>query len=245
MKETMEVANKDKQDLAAPSDLLQAILKIASNPDIDVDKIERLLAMHERMVERDAKVAFESALARVQAKLPTIQQSGVIYGKDKVTVRSRYAPLEDIDAIVRPLLRDEGFSFSVDTEEMPSGKIRLIGRLAHKDGHSESKGLPLPIDKNEYRTAIQDHGSTISFGRRYLLKMHLNIIEKYEDNDGQGFDGPITEDQVRDLETMIQDAKADRVKFLEYMEVEKLEDIMSSHYKKAITALEHKKRSRR
>jgi hypothetical protein len=242
MKETTEVVKAERVEA---TEMLAAIMKAVSDPNINVDKMERLLAMHERIVERNAKVAFESALSRVQAKLPVIQQNGVILGKDKVSIRSRYARYEDIDAIVRPLLSEEGFSLSFDTEEMPSGKIRLIAKLAHRDGHSESKGIPLPIDKNEYRTAIQDHGSTVQYGRRYLIKMHLNLIEKYEDNDGQGADGPISEDQVRDLEVMIQDSKADLGKFLEYMEVEQLADITTRHYKKAITALEHKKRSRR
>lgn len=199
--------------------------------------------MHERIVERNAKVAFESALSRLQASLPQIDQSGVILAKDRITVKSRYAPLEDIDSIVRPLLAAEGFAVSYNTEELPSGKIRLTCKLSHKDGHSETRGLPLPIDKNEYRSAIQDHGSTISYGRRYLLKLHLNIIEKYEDNDGQANE-PISEEQARDLEVMIQDAKADREKFLRFMDVEDIKDIWVKDLPKAVNALESKKRKK-
>lgn len=224
-----------------PSDLLQVIANAVADPRMDVEKMERLLAMHERIVQRNAKVAFDGALARLQAKLPQIEQSGVILAKDRVTVRSRYAPIEDIDAIIRPLLSEEGFAFSFDTEETPNGKIRLVGKLSHKDGHSESKAIPLPIDKNEYRTAIQDHGSTVSYGRRYLIKMHLNLIEKYEDNDGQDLDEPISKDQVNDLNTLIVDTKADARVFLEYMNVSKLEEITQRNYTKAITALDYRK----
>lgn len=243
MSKDLATRNETAVEQPHPSDLLQVIANAVSNPAIDVEKMERLLAMHERIVERNAKVAFESALSRLQASLPQIDQSGVILAKDRITVKSRYAPLEDIDSIVRPLLAAEGFAVSYNTEELPSGKIRLTCKLSHKDGHSETRGLPLPIDKNEYRSAIQDHGSTISYGRRYLLKLHLNIIEKYEDNDGQANE-PISEEQARDLEVMIQDAKADREKFLRFMDVEDIKDIWVKDLPKAVNALESKKRKK-
>lgn len=238
MQGSQEVAVPDN---AAPADLLQVIANaVAKHPTMDVDKMERLLAMHERIVERNAKVAFESALSRIQARVPRIKQTGVILAKDK-SIRSRYAPLPDIDKIVRPMLADEGFALSFDARETPSGKIELICKLSHKDGHSEVKAVPLPIDKNEYRTAIQDHASTISFGKRILVKNHLNIIEEYEDNDGQSLE-PITDDQVRDLEIAIKDANGDLPGFLRFMGVDSLKDLRRKDLKKAATAIEEKKK---
>lgn len=243
--EDKSIAVREAAVSERPADLLSVIAAAVSDPRMDVDKMERLLAMHERIVERNATVAFESALSRLQAKLPQIDQSGVILGKDRVTVRSRYAPLEDIDVIIRPMLAEEGFAISFDTEETEGGKIRLLGKLSHKDGHSVTKSLTLPIDKNEYRTAIQDHGSTVSFGRRYLIKMHLNLIEKYEDNGGQGIE-PITQDQVRDIEVMMSEIPdLNKRGFLDYMGVDHLKEIRAKDLKKAINALETKRKGRR
>lgn len=221
--------------------LLAVIANAATDARVDVDKMERLLAMHERIMAEQRHTAFAAALSRLQAKLPQINKAGRIIVKG--TERSRYARIEDIDLAIRPLLAEEGFAFAFDSE-MLDGKMRISAKLSHRDGHSETKFLILPIDTSDYRTNVQSVGSTVSYGRRYLIKMHLNLVEVAEDDDGRGGSKPISQDQARDLHALLTGVGADEARFLKFMGVDSIESILVRNHKQAIAALEAKRRSK-
>src|SRR5262245_23489659 len=127
--------------------MLMVLTNAVSNPAVDPEKMSRILDMHERILADQRRTAFMAALSRLQAKLPQIAREGTITstgGRE----RSKYAKLEDIDTIIRPLLADEGFAFTFDEEEiLEGGKVRFVGVLSHAEGHAESKRLTLPVDK--------------------------------------------------------------------------------------------------
>jgi hypothetical protein len=54
------------------ANLLAVISRAASDPSIDIEKMERLMAMKERMDARTAESEFNSAMMRVQAKMGRI-----------------------------------------------------------------------------------------------------------------------------------------------------------------------------
>lgn len=235
---TLQVRESDAVQQAAS--LLDMIRMVACDPRMDVEKFERLLAMQERVVADQRKQAFMAAMSRLQEKLPQMDK----YGQAK---NSKYAKLEDIDVVIRPLLAAEGFSFSFDEEAHTEKTITFIAILAHRDGYSESRRLTVPIDvaaKNRdgqsIRPAIQDAGSTVSYARRYLIKMHLNIIEKDEDTNGESRK-PITEQQALDLQAQVDEVKMDRNRFLVYMKVGAFTDILAKDWKKAQTCIAAKR----
>lgn len=234
MKETTEIARVES------GDLLQTIANAVAKLDAGQMEIaERLLKMHEQIADRTAKVAYQAAMARLQERLPQIGKDARIVVKG--TERSRYATLESIDAVIRPLLAQEGFSFSFDSQSQDGKLFVITATLSHREGHSETKSIVLPMDQSDYRSNVQSIGSTVSYAKRQLIKMHLNLIEADEDNDGFAL---ITPDQVKDLETQIQDAKANKVKFLEYMDVDSLEQIQVCHLAKAHAALGAKRKAK-
>lgn len=226
-----------------PRDQAAQVLAILSSavtdPRFDVDKMARLMDLYDQTIRRQSEASFMAALSRLQAKVPQIDRHGVIIVKGQE--RSRYAKLEDIDTAIRPLLNDEGFAFSFDTETTDT-LIRLSCKLSHRDGHAETKTLLLPIDASEFRSKVQNVGSAVSYGKRQLIKMWLNIVECDEDNDGLG--GFITEDQATNIEALLTEVKASREGFLRFMGVDKIESISFRDYQKAINALEVKRRAR-
>ena len=224
---------------AEPSDLLTVISRAVSDPDLDVEKMERLLAMHERITAEQRKTAFMAALSRLQAIVPQIEKNGQIIVKG--VERSRYARLEDIDAVIRPILAAEGFAFSFDSTSN-DGKLHVLScKMSHAEGHSETKTIVLPMDSSNYRSDVQSIGSTVSYARRQLIKMHLNIIERGEDVDGNSLE-PISAEQVQDIEALMSEVGADEAKFLVYVGVESLAAIRERDFKRAISALESKRR---
>lgn len=246
---TVPVRRKKRTPLAvAPlerpaEDLLSVIARAVADPRMNVEKMERLLGMHERILAEQRKTAFMAAMSRLQARLPQITKEGRIVVKG--TERSRYARIEDIDVAIRPLLAEEGFAFSFDSESGDGKAFKLSAKLSHREGHSETKFLFLPLDSSDYRTPVQSIGSTLSYGKRYLIKMHLNLVERGEDDDGQGGAIPITADQARDLHALIQEVDANKDKFCAYMGVPDIESILARDFAKAVTALESKRRMRK
>lgn len=166
------------------SGLVLMFERLAKDPAVDVEKLERLIAMQERILAHNAKSAFDSAYSRMQPDIPEIDEKGKILVKGQL--RSTYAKLEDIHHVIKPILKTYGFALRHRTEWPAdrAGVIRIVGILSHEQGHSEESTFEAPADKSDYRTDIQSQGSTVSYGRRYTTLDLLNIATRGQDNDG-------------------------------------------------------------
>lgn len=158
--------------------------RLACDPNVPVEKLERLIAMQERINANNARAAFNAAFATMQSALPEISERGQLTVKG--TVRSTYAKLEDIQAGIKPVLEAHGFAIRHRTEwpADKAGIIRIVGILCHEEGHSEESVFEAPMDRSDYRTDIQSMGSTVSYGRRYTTLDLLNITTRGVDDDG-------------------------------------------------------------
>jgi hypothetical protein len=156
--------------------IIQVIERAALNPDVDIDKMERLLQMQERVMDRQAMMAYSAAMAAMQTELPSIEERGQ-------TNNGFYATLEDIVDTVRPIMQKHGFavSFRIQTQERG---IQITGVLMHKDGHREETSMLLPADISGNKNAVQAFGSSTSYGKRYVLCALLNITTRGQDDNG-------------------------------------------------------------
>lgn len=231
---TNKAAVRRSAELTPPTDLLSLIAKVVSDPRVDVEKIERLLAMQERVVADQRHAAFTAAMARVAPQLPEIERLGTSH-------HGKYARDVDIDRVLRPIISKEGLSLSFDS--VPAeGKVRVICKLSHAEGYSEVKQIDLPIDNSGSKNGAQAIISTVSYGRRALTKMFFNLMEQGEDTDGND-PTLITDEQAKDIRVMLQDTKSDEKNFLQLIAgVDKIENIMARDLKRIINALETKKR---
>jgi len=169
--------------------ILQVIERAATNPNVDIDKMERLLQMHERILDRNSKAAYASALAEMQPHLPIVTEKGKIVVRDKVTKEviqsTGYALWEDINEAIKPILAEYGFALSFRTGLSPDGKITVTGILSHRDGHQEETTMILPHDSTGSKNAVQAVGSSTSYGKRYTASALLNITSRGEDDDAE------------------------------------------------------------
>jgi hypothetical protein len=163
--------------------LLAVIATAARDPNVDVDKMERLLEMQERVYARQAKTAYDAALAELQPQLPVISEKGEILNKNG-GVQSTYALWEDINDAIRPLLSDHGFALSFKTGRH-GDQVAVTGILSHKAGHREETTLELPSDGSGSKNAVQSIGSSVQYGKRYTASALLNITTRGDDDDGQ------------------------------------------------------------
>jgi hypothetical protein len=100
---------------------------------------------------------------------------------DNPFFKSKYAPLQDILNLVRPLLSKHGLSVL----QIPSGdgeKIIITTLLMHESGEwIETCPLILKPDK----PTAQGAGSAITYGRRYSLSAVLGISSEDDDDGNQ------------------------------------------------------------
>ena len=234
-----------------PSTIFALIERIATNPDINIANFQALLDMQERLMAREAEREFNAAYARLQMKLPRITKKGEVqYPVNKnqpdgpMKKAFNYARYEDIDELVRPLLNEEGFSLTYDTQPQANGTILVMGTLLHVAGHAKHAQIgPLPLDTSGGKNNLQAVASTFSYGKRYCCIMLINLVFEGEDDDGvRGGMVFITPADIAQIEALIAETKSDRLRFLEYMGVAELENIQVREKDRAITALMQKKR---
>ncbi|MBB3140319.1 ERF family protein [Halomonas organivorans] len=156
--------------------IIQVIERAALNPEVDIDKMERLLQMQERVLDRQALMAYSAAMAAMQTELPSIAERGK-------TNNGHYATLEDIVDTVRPIMKKHGFAVSFRIQTQESG-IQVTGVLMHQDGHREETSMLLPADTSGSKNAVQAFGSSTSYGKRYVLCALLNITTRGQDDNG-------------------------------------------------------------
>lgn len=237
---TREEQNLETRTLPADASMLSIIAEAARDPRVDVDKMERLLAMKEREDAKVAERAFTEAMNRVKPLLPRIKKNGVIQLNKGGSLA--YAKYEDIHAAVMPLLHENGFTVSYSSELAGQGLLKVVVTVKHKAGHKETGEAFVPlVDDSGAKNKVQGHGSTLSYGKRYALCDYLDIVTEGQDTDGAFVSTePINEHQTNVILRLLSATRSPEAAFLKYMKVDCVADIMQRDYKKAVTALEDK-----
>lgn len=244
-----EIAVAEVQDYSAG--LLAVIERATRDTSVDIDKMERLMAMYERAQERNAKLAFLDAKLAMKPKLPHIDRRGRIILREKTASGKRdgeiiqdtgFARFEDIHEAVMPILHEHGFDLDYRNGLAPDGKVRVTTILSHVAGHQEETHFDLPHDTSGSKNAVQAIGSSTSYGQRYGTVSILNLRIAGADDDGaKAVPGSISDDQIVTITALMQEVGADKVRFLKYMGVKSVEDIAAERYGDAIAALEAKR----
>jgi hypothetical protein len=191
--------------------LMAAIIQFASNPAMDLDKFERLIALQERAEDRQAERAYNAAFVRLQGRLPRIKRDGSLeYPTDKTKTDgpkrpiSKYAKWETIDAGIRPILTEEGIglSFRIAPRIADGGGLNVSAVLRHIGGYKDiGDPFPVSLDTSGGKNNAQAYGSSLSYGKKYAAFAALNIITEGEDTDGRTptEDGEINSREHTDL----------------------------------------------
>ncbi len=240
------VQNQGTAVAATPEQqMINSIMQIASNPDVDVDKMDKLFSMQERMMDRQNKMDYDEALARVQADMPRITQRGEIKNKNGMVV-ANYMKYEDIDLEIRPRLQKEGFSLKHDRKHI-DGKMVVTTTLKHRSGHEESVEIPLPYDKeNALKSALQAAVGTFSVGKRVNVCSLLNIVQEGEDDAARMAEAnAISDDQAAHIKSELQrlfeaGADIDTLRLLKFIGAETVEKIPAAKYDDVIKLLKRK-----
>ena len=115
-----------------------------------------------------------AALIAVQAEMPTVAKGRTAQVKsDKGSYSYTYAGLADVAEAVYPILAKHGLAFTA----LPANG-QLVGMLLHSSGQTLTGSLPITGG------TPQALGSSITYGRRYLLGCMTGLVTD-DDDDGQ------------------------------------------------------------
>lgn len=235
-----------KQDspvaISETNQVLAMIARVATDPNCDIEKMERLMQMRRDEIDREAKLAYSASMIRVQVAMPSVYKA-----KENKQTRSFYADLEAVTKIVTPVYTAEGFSLSFNTGQSLLEKHVLVTcTVLHNMGHSQLFSYDSPIDDAGIQGTVNktpQHGraSAISYAQRYLTKLIFNLILSGEDNDGNGAGiALIDEKQETIIDTYIESTGSNKKAFLGLFNVDETSRIKAADYDRAIRFLKQK-----
>ena len=198
-----ELAKFERAETLPADPMVSMIERMATDPNSDLSKLERMLQMKEALDAQNAKAAFDAAFSKASAQFPDIPLRG-----ENKHQKTRYALLKDILSGVRPILSAHGLALSFSTE-VDKDFVTVTAELSHEGGHSKRNSIPLPRDTGAGRNAVQAVGSSQTYGQRYTAQaiLGLSLGDDTED-DGEGATGvqTISADQFIELRDLIEKA---------------------------------------
>lgn len=221
--------------------ILAVIARAATDPNVDVDKMERLFAMQERVMARDAEQRFNEAMAAAQKEMPQIKRGG-----KNETTRSTYAELDAMSEAMLPVIAKHGFALSFGTDVSPlPGHYRVTCDVSHVAGHTRNYVADVPSDLTGMKgtpnkTSTHAFGSTLSYGRRYLKMLIFDVATTDDDGRAASSGEKISEGQLSTIETLIHQTNSDRVKFCRAYRINQVADLPVAKFPEAFDLLQQK-----
>lgn len=228
-----DVATLDQRaDVTAPvqggesAALISMIERAARDPNVDIDKMERLFQMHERIDRQRRETAYNSAMAAAQAELIPVARK-----LDNTQTRSKYADLAALAEAAMPIIYRHGFGIShSEFKSDRPGHLGVRAEVTHAAGFSKSYDFHVPMDGtglkgNANMTATHAYGSTFSYGRRYSTCGVFNIATKDDDGNAAGNKPGVESATLEQVKALIAESGSYTAWFLEHYSVETLEDL--------------------
>jgi len=221
--------------------LLQIISRAASDQSVDIDKMERLMAMHERLVARDAEREFNEALTAAQTEMRPIAADA-----DNPQTRSKYASYAALDKALRPIYTSHGFALSFDEGDTDKpDHIRVLCYVSHKGGFTRTYRKDMPADGKgakggDVMTKTHAAGAADTYGMRYLLKKIFNVAVG-EDKDGNTTGAVISDEQLKKLQALASEVGGDVARLCKHFKIDALPDLPAAKLPEAIGIMELKR----
>ena len=162
------------------------LLEIAVSKDMDIEKLERLLALQERWDSEQARKAYLDSFSKFQAECPEIPKNikkVIPYKQGGGSKTLEYADLGQISKYVRPAMEKHGLSFRWE-QNQADGLIKITCIMSHRDGHSEKTSLFSQPDTSGGKGGLHSIMSTVTYLKRYTLSCLAGLSTVDSDDDG-------------------------------------------------------------
>lgn len=169
---------------------IDKLIEMALDKNLELDRLEKLLAMKKEHDAEVARKAYYGALSEFQFRVPKIIKNINVNYKHRDgdgTTDYDYADLDRISDSIKIPMHNVGLTKSWDQEENDKeGRVSVVCIITHIGGHQErSKPLSGPFDTSGKKGPIHSKASTISYLRRYTLTGMLGLTSAESDDDGR------------------------------------------------------------
>lgn len=240
-----------------PQNEMQALISVMqqaiSNPEIPVERMEKLVNMaldaSERMDATRARKAYASAMAQFKRNPPKIvKDAHVRYETDKGVTEYDHATLGALCEAVIAGLATVGIYHDWKLGTEPDKRIKVTCILTHEMGHKEEfPSIPAFPDTSGGKNAIQANQSTVTYLQRSTLFSATGLAalappdpDGRNTGDGKGF---VTEEQAANIQALLTEINANVPNFLRWAKAESIERIAARNYSSVVAAIEEKRRN--
>jgi ERF superfamily len=170
--------------IATADPFLAMIEKVATTPNINVDTLDRLLAMQERVMLSNAEEEFNEKMTACQMEMKSI-----VADAENPQTRSKYATYQKLDRALRPLYTKHGFAISFNTAPIDGKEAVRVLAYVSRGRFTRPYQVDVPADGKgakggDVMTKTHAVGAAMSYGARYLLKFIFNVAVGEDDTDG-------------------------------------------------------------
>lgn len=233
----LELQAKKPMEITRPAptagDMLEVILAAIKSGEVTAEKVAAMdgaMKLCERMQDKESEKEFARAFTELMREMPKVQATKAIPSRDG-TMRSSFAPFEEIDAQARPLCLNHGFTYSFSEGEFNQGRITKICTLQHVGGHNRSNPYTVRIGSGPPGCSeSQADGAAHSYAKRGALCDALNIVVHGIDNDARLEGGKISTEQADELERRVALTNSNREAFLKLAGAKTWAEIPSGKY---------------
>jgi hypothetical protein len=190
------------------------------------------------MIETSPTTAkLDAALAKAQGEI-----SAAIKDSPNPAFKTKYADLSAVMEAIRPALARNAISVTQWPIHSADDRVHMVTRIAH-DGEWMRATFSMPVQKKD----AHGYGSIVTYLRRYCIASCFGVISDVDD-DGNAASGratsappaPITAEQFRTLQDLIEKTGTDEEKLLAYVKAESLETLTGVQFQAAEAALKKK-----
>jgi ERF superfamily len=247
------------------AEILGVFERLAVNPNVNPDSLDKLLAVQERLIDRNAKLAFDQAFVAMTPKLPLIRKEGRIIVREKTasgkrdgeeTQNTPYPKWETTGEQIKPVLAEYGFGLGHRIGSVIDGgerRVRVTAILRHVGGHTDDGCyFDLPADTTGSKNNNQAWASSVTYAKRHTAFAVLGLVTEGDDDDAARtgravvLGEPLTPEELEKLIEFagaVQCPEARLVKHLNskrpkgHPEIEKIADLPCGRFEEAIEAL--------
>jgi len=235
VKNLPEVVNENKS-ISIGNQSPMAAMELALNKDMDIDKLEKILALQEKWEQMEAKKAYTQAMADFKSDPPRVNKDKKVSFNQ---TNYKHASLGNVTEKINRSLANHGLSAAWKTDQSQSG-ITVTCTITHKMGYSESTALTSGADMSGKKNNIQAIGSTITYLQRYTILSLTGLATHDQDDDGRGTQPVkyIDEKQVSQITDMINSIENfSEDSFLSWARIESIEMMPVYDFGKNLNAL--------
>lgn len=225
------------------------IERLARDPAVDIDKLERIMALQRQMTLDRAEMEYAEAMSACQNEMEPIRKDA----ENKQT-KSNYATYHALDRALRPIYTKHGFEVTFDTADASQpDHILILCMITHKGGHKRIHRAPMACDGKgakggDVMTKTHAMGSALMYGRRYTLGLGFNIVTadmKDDDGNAAGAGETISDEQRDELLKLMDDFESAQIEgFCTYFKIKNIGELLAKDFERAKAAIAKSKAKR-